>query len=1025
MNIQRFFAPTNREVMRLVRQALGPDALIISSRSVDGGIEVMATDPSALDDSGRLRRPEPALQEVAATAEAEQAYRPAAAQPAPQRPAAYAAFEDYAPARPAAYAPQEAYAPPRAPAPPAAYEPDEEEGYTYTPSRPSGYTPPRQDSRDSSAYGDDRNYARPPPPSQPAYAPAAPAAYEPDEDEGYTYTPSRPAGYTPPRQDSHDSSAYGDDRNYARPQPEFRQPQPQVQPQQQSQPQPGSHPNRMAARYVDIADMPADVPPVPAPTPASAAPARETPDPYAQQRPQTPGQRAGAAYHAMTDSALSVVEEDAPPPDAEQSPQAAQEWRLALDTLRGTLENRIDGLLWSKGLRAEPVAATLFRTLLEAGFSAVLVRALMDRLPRQYSAAQALSWARGELISHLPVLANEDELLGDGGVFALVGPTGVGKTTTLAKLAARCVARVGRDQVAMLTTDNFRIGAHEQLQIYGRLMGVPTRSVRDTEELRSTLAELGHRKIVLIDTTGISQRDRHVAEQAAMLNGAGRPVQRLLVLNAASQGDTLDEVAQAYRNVGDQPIRGCIITKVDEASRYAATLDTAIRHRLPIHYVSRGQRVPEHMEVPVATELVDGAFACLKRQALYTPSESDLAALWASTREAAGGELADPVRRRQLLAAAVAQPMGKSGDDEEEMEAALAWINTDPACVQARLGWREFGGARPVPTEALWAKPLDMTRSEFSATCQRHLLAIHGKAPLRGDGLPAGQLHATLLMSDRGAALAAPAHQLVLQHGAMTTYTTGATTAGAQANPADALAERVQWLGAALPHLPVVHVIDAGTSALWATLSEQGHAWLSRCTGALRVMQEETPTILQAVGKSLGYVPVGQAGDMPGLTVMKDDKPVALRLWAAGTEVGLAARGADGAMMRLVCAKLIDPAGKVVSILYGLTNVSVTQADAAAVARWLVLNDQAKSAFRYMVHAWQPLAGAGTGDDALQRQALMAGQLGAACWQLAHAPNAAVMRRLLQNLMGPERKLPARLVPPALLRFFAMVEMAG
>ncbi|WP_454690533.1 flagellar biosynthesis protein FlhF [Achromobacter aloeverae] len=888
MNILRFFAPTNREVMRQVRQALGPDALIISSRGVDGGIEVMATDPSALDDHGRLRRPEAALQEVAATAE--------------------------------------------------------DNGHARFPAS-----------------------ARPQPAPQPAPAAAARPAWQP-----------------------------------ASPQPAS---------------QPASHGGRMAARYIDIADMPAEEPPAEIPP----APSLETPEPYSA-RSLTPGQRAGAAYSAMTDSALSVVEEDAPSPDAEQSPVAAQEWRQALETLRGTLENRIDGLLWSKGLRAEPVVATLFRTLLEAGFSTALVRALMDRLPRQYTAAQALAWARGELVAHLPVVGDEDELLGDGGVFALVGPTGVGKTTTLAKLAARCVARVGRDQLAMLTTDNFRIGAHEQLQIYGRLLGVPTRSVRDGDELRATLTELGHRRIILIDTTGISQRDHYVAEQAAMLNGAGRPVQRLLVLNAASQGDTLDEVAQAYRNVGNQPLRGCIVTKVDEASHYAAALDTAIRHRLPIHYVSRGQRVPEHMEIPVAVELIDGAFACLKRPALYTPSESDLAALWSASREAAGGELADPVRRRQLLAAAVAQPMGKRADDEEEMDAALAWMNTDPACVQARLGWREFGGARPAPTEALWSKPLEMTRGEFSATCQRHLLAIHGKAPLRGEGLPSGQLHAALLMSDRGAALAAPAHQLVLQHGAVTTY---ADAGKAPVNPADALAARVQWLGGALPHLPVVHVIDAGTSALWSSLSEQGHAWLSRCTGALRVMQEETPTILQAVAKTLGYVPVGQAGDMPGLTLVKDDKPVALRLWAAGGEVSLAARGTDGAPLRLVCAKLIDPAGKVVSVLYGLTNIGVTQADAAAVARWLVLNEQAKSAFRYMVHAWQPLAGAGTGDDALQRQALMAGQLGAACWQLAHAPNAAVMRRLLQNLMGPERKLPARLVPPALLRFFAMVEMAG
>src|SRR5690606_39150888 len=181
------------------------------------------------------------------------------------------------------------------------------------------------------------------------------------------------------------------------------------------------------------------------------------------------------------------------------------------------------------------------------------------------------------------------------GVYALVGPTGAGKTTTIAKLAARCIVREGAGGVAMLTTDTYRIGAHEQLQIYGRLMGVPVYSVRDAGELRRILAEVKDRRIVLIDNVGISQRDRHVAEQAAMLCAAGRPVKRLLVLNASSQGDTLDEVAHAYRHGDGQDVAGCIITKTDEATHIGAALDTAIRHRLPVHYVSHGQKVPEHL----------------------------------------------------------------------------------------------------------------------------------------------------------------------------------------------------------------------------------------------------------------------------------------------------------------------------------------------------------------------------------------------------------------------------------------------
>jgi flagellar biosynthesis protein FlhF len=741
------------------------------------------------------------------------------------------------------------------------------------------------------------------------------------------------------------------------------------------------------------------------------------PEPAAPRAPSVPA-------FVPDDSAFALVDEDTGQyqPAGSAAPDSSQVTE-ALNALRGALETRIDGLMWGKGLSREPVPTTLFRTLMEAGFSANLIRAMLSRLPPRMTFAAALNWARNELIGHLPVVGSEDELLGNGGVFALVGPTGVGKTTTLAKLAARCVSRVGREQVAMLTTDNFRIGAHEQLQIYGRLMGVPTRSVRDVEQLRETLAELGARKIILIDTTGISQRDRHVAEQAAMLCGAGRPVQRLVVLNAASQGDTLDEVAHAYRNGADEDVRGCIITKVDEASRYAAALDTAIRHRLPIHYVSRGQRVPEHLDVPTAAELVDGAFACMRRPALYTPSEADLAALWSASRDEAGGLLAmDPVRRRQLLASAMLRPQGSNVESEQEMDAALAWVNTDPACVQARELWRGFGGDRPLPTQALMRAPLDMVRTEFPATCARHLLAIHGQVAMSGQGMPGGTLLSSLLMSDRGAALAAPVQQLAMDHGMVSSI----DTAGApRANAADALAARAAWLQAALKPLPIVHLISAGTAALWQSLSAQGMDWLSRSTGALRVIQDETPTTLQAIGKTLGYVPVGEAGDMVGLTHVAGDAAVPLRLWAAGTEVALAGRGADAAPVRLVCAKLIDPAGRVVQQVYGLTNIGVAQADAAAVARWLVLHEHAKPAFRYMSHAWQPLTGGAPADDSTLRQVLMAGQLGVACWQLAHAPSAAVMRRLLQTLMGPERKLPARLVPPALLRFFAMVEMAG
>ncbi|EJO31116.1 flagellar biosynthesis protein FlhF [Achromobacter marplatensis] len=923
MKISRFFGVNSREVMRQVRQVLGPDALIVSNRSVDGGVEVLATVEGAFDD---------------------------AATETPQRDAA-----PYSPA-PA----ERSYAAPAAPAAPVAPAAMPQTGYAAP-------------SRSIAAY-------------QSAFASSA----LPDEDTG----PEDVAGAT-----SAPAVPYPTALQPAPTQPAAVATRVELPALPPARPMASATPARAAVSMPVPAAVPTAAAAVPMPSPVVATPSMaQTPDAPLRQPPAMPA----AALPADTAAGLQD----------------------AISALRGALETRMDGLLWGgrPGSGREPAAAALFRSLLDAGFSTKLVRALVDRLPQGMTADAAQSWARNELVTHLPVVASEDEFLA-GGVYALVGPTGVGKTTTLAKLAARCVAREGRDQVAMLTTDLFRIGALEQLQIYGRLMGVPAHSVRDAAELRRILAELGNRKIVLIDTTGISQRDRLVAEQAAMLCNAGKPVRRLLVLNAASQGDTLDEVAHAYRNGVGEDVAGCIITKLDEATRLGAALDTAIRHRLPIHYMSVGQKVPEHMELARADVLIDRAFAMVERaRALYTPSEADLASLAPAAREA---DAVDPARRRQLLASAILRPQGGSASiaAAQNLDETIAMVDSDPACAQARASWREYvGDGAGASLAALGDEPLAMVRREFSATCHRHLLAVHGKTTMKGEGLPGGTLLGALLMSDRGAALAAPAQQLALAHGMLTSF---APAAPGQPDAALALEARVRWLGEQLPRLPLVHLLEAGTSGLWQSLTGQGASWVARCPGGMRVVQDECPTNLNAVGKSVGYLPVGQPGDMPGLLAEKAGKRVPLALWASGTEIVLPGKSSDGAAMRLVCARLIDTeSGEIAVQLFGLTNLPASQADAATVARWLVLQDEARAGFRYMANAWQALP-AVDGAHTLARQSLMAGQLGAACWQMAHSPSADVVRGPLSGIVGSERKLSGRMLPVAILKMFAMLEMTG
>ncbi|WP_434647305.1 flagellar biosynthesis protein FlhF [Achromobacter piechaudii] len=1107
MKISRFVGANSRDVMRQVRLALGPDALIVSNRSVDGGVEVLATLDGAFEDD-------------------------ASDTPQRQAPAHTPASGGAAPVPANAGAPVSAPAPAFGAGASAGFAPASTPGFTpgIAPGFASGFTPGVAPGIAAGTVP-----ARTPAAPMPGFAPAYPSASAPASDPrtaGATRPAAPQTGYTTPSrsiaayQSAFASSAqpeddapvapvgagampptgYSTSSQPAHSQPAHSQPAISRPPIEQGAAQPLSQqpatPLTGAATRVQLPPLPPSRPAMPAaPTPAAYAPAATAipaapaassaaamPTAYASAASSTPAapashassaaatpaayaSTAGSALHASSagatpaayastaDSASHASSAAAAPaayassaasapaapaayasaapapsmarmPDAplrqappSLPPDTTAGLQDAISALRGALETRMDGLLWGgrPGTTREAAAAALFRSLLDAGFSTKLVRALVDRLPPGLSADAAQAWARNELVTHLPVVASEDEFLA-GGVYALVGPTGVGKTTTLAKLAARCVAREGRDQVAMLTTDLFRIGALEQLQIYGRLMGVPAHSVRDAAELRRILAELGNRKIVLIDTTGISQRDRLVAEQAAMLCNAGKPVRRLLVLNAASQGDTLDEVAHAYRNGVGEDVAGCIITKLDEATRLGAALDTAIRHRLPIHYMSVGQKVPEHMELARADTLIDRAFGMVERaRALYTPSEADLASLVPSAREA---DAVDPARRRQLLASAILRPQGGPASiaAAQNLDDTIAMLDSDPACAQARASWRDYvGDGAGASLAALGDEPLGMVRREFSATCNRHLLAMHGKTSMKGDGLPGGVLMGALLMSDRGVAMAAPAQQLALAHGMLTSFAPGAT---GLADAGQALEARVRWLGEQLPRLPLVHLLESGTSASWQSLNGQGASWVARCAGGMRVVQDECPTNLNAVGKSVGYLPVGQPGDMPGLTIEQAGKSVPLALWASGTEITLPGRG-ETTSMRLVCARLIDTvSGEIAAQLFGLTNLPASQADAATVARWLVLQDEARAGFRYMANAWQALPSV-DGAHTLARQALMAGQLGAACWQMAHSPSAAVVRGPLSGIMGSERKLSGRMLPVAILKMFAMLEMAA
>jgi flagellar biosynthesis protein FlhF len=259
------------------------------------------------------------------------------------------------------------------------------------------------------------------------------------------------------------------------------------------------------------------VQPAPAPAPARVAPTSSVP----------PANNAPASVSRR--------------PEAEVVPMEVMD---EIRSLRKLVEQHMAGFAWGETARAEPVKTEILRQMLDAGFSPQFSRDMLADLPRDMNALEAMAWVKGSADRSLVTIGQENDIVDRGGVYALVGPTGVGKTTTTAKLAARCVLRHGPSKVALVTTDGYRIGAHEQLRIYGRILGVSVHLVKDANELRQTLLELQHKHMVLIDTMGMSQRDKLVPELTDML--AGCDVQRLLLLNSTSRGDTLDDVVRAY-----------------------------------------------------------------------------------------------------------------------------------------------------------------------------------------------------------------------------------------------------------------------------------------------------------------------------------------------------------------------------------------------------------------------------------------------------------------------------------------------
>ncbi len=294
--------------------------------------------------------------------------------------------------------------------------------------------------------------------------------------------------------------------------------------------------------------------------------------------------------------------------------------REEIKTLRGVLESQLTGMAWRDQSMRHPARAKLLQRLMQLGLAPALCRQLADQVPYEHDHEHHWRHALGLLARQVRVM--EDDILTRGGVVALVGPTGVGKTTTVAKLAARFILRNGPSRVALVTTDSFRIGAHQQLRTYGRLLGVPVHVANDAAELRTVLDTLHDKQLVLIDTAGVSQRDMRLAEQLGMLRQGAPRVKSYLVLSATAQRAALDETVRAFRHM---ELAGSILTKMDEAASLGEILSVIVQQKLSLAYVSDGQRVPEDLHPARANKLVSRSVALMQGNNHEIPEEETLA----------------------------------------------------------------------------------------------------------------------------------------------------------------------------------------------------------------------------------------------------------------------------------------------------------------------------------------------------------------------------------------------------------------
>lgn len=297
--------------------------------------------------------------------------------------------------------------------------------------------------------------------------------------------------------------------------------------------------------------------------------------------------------------------------------------REDINSIRRLLEHQVSGLLWQEVERREPLRAMLIKRLERMGISSELADQLACYIPEDTPPPKAWKALLRLVADQIPI--SKQDILKRGGVVALLGPTGVGKTTTVAKLAARAAMEYGSESVALVTTDTFRIGAHEQLAIYGKIMGCPVKVAKDSNELADIIHQLRNRRLILVDTAGMGQRDVRLSEQLdTLMQNSGELIHSYLVLPATAQRKVLQETIEHFRRI---PLSGCIMTKLDESLSLGEFVSVIVQNALPVAYIANGQRVPEDIV------LAQPKFMVAKANELLEESDENEPRYWSSDTE--------------------------------------------------------------------------------------------------------------------------------------------------------------------------------------------------------------------------------------------------------------------------------------------------------------------------------------------------------------------------------------------------------